>query len=44
MYVAAYCDRSVDLHNICLFYKEFAGLVANFADLWFGYDLAGAEL
>lgn len=43
MYIAAYCDGRVDLHDVGLFYEEFAGFVADLADLGFGDDAAGAE-
>ena len=43
MYVAAYCDGRVDLHDVGLFYEELAGFVADLADLGFRDDAAGAE-
>ena len=43
MYIAAYCDGRVDLHDVGLFYEEFAGFVAYLADLGFGDDAASAE-
>ena len=43
MYIAAYCDGRVDLHDVGLFNEEFAGFVADLADLGFGDDAAGTK-
>ena len=41
--VAAYCDWSIDLHDVAFFDEELAGFVAEFADLRFGDCTAGAK-
>jgi len=44
VYVPAYCDWGVDLDDIGFFDEEFAGFVADFADLGLGDYSAGAQL
>jgi len=43
VYVAAYCDWSIDLNDVAFFDKELPGFVAKFANLGFGDCSAGAE-
>jgi hypothetical protein len=42
VYITAYCDWRVDLHDVAFFDQELAGFVAEFTDLGFGYRSAGA--
>ena len=43
VYVAAYCDWSIDLDDVAFFDEELPGFVAEFANLRFGDCSAGAE-
>ena len=44
VYVAAYCDRGIDLDDISFLYQQLACFVAKIAYGGFGDCLAGAEI
>jgi len=42
VYIATYRDRCVNRDDVSFFYKQFACFIAEFTDLCFGDEAAGA--